>query len=74
MIINSVKLNNFGIYYGEAQYDFSVEGDKKLIDIENSFYGMKHRSGILNEIGKTMKQDWVHEEIIKDFLDIEEGA
>jgi len=31
MIINSVKLNNFGIYYGETQYDFSVEGDKNIV-------------------------------------------
>lgn len=54
--------------------EVSVELIKKLIDIENSFYGMKYRSGILNEIGKMLKQDWVHEDIVKEFLDIEEGA
>lgn len=54
--------------------EVSVELIKKLITIENSFYGMKHRSGILNNIGKTLKQDWVHEDIVKDFLDVEEGA
>lgn len=31
MIINSVRLNNFGIYYGESQYDFSVNKDRNIV-------------------------------------------
>ncbi|SNS20386.1 DNA sulfur modification protein DndC [Anaerovirgula multivorans] len=46
------------------QEDVDPELIKKLINIENSYYGLKARSGVLNKIDSTLKQDWVHEEIV----------
>ncbi|MCT4584197.1 MAG: DNA phosphorothioation system sulfurtransferase DndC [Peptostreptococcaceae bacterium] len=48
-----------------SQEDIDPEIIKKLISIENNYYGLKARNGILKKIDTTLKQDWVHEEVVE---------
>lgn len=52
-----------------SEEDVEIDLIKKLAHIENKYMGFKHRSGILNDMDKVLKQDWVHEEL----FELEEG-
>lgn len=52
-----------------TEEEISVELIKKLLLIENDFFQMKDRKGILNEIDGVLRQDWIHQ----DLFILEEG-
>jgi DNA sulfur modification protein DndC len=43
-----------------AQYKVDIKVIKNLISIEKDFAGYKVRRGLMDEIGKTLKQDYLH--------------
>ncbi len=43
------------------KYGVEFELVSKLINLEMKFYGLKYRSGILQEMESILKQDWLHQ-------------
>lgn len=41
---------------------------KKLLQVEDKFADIKIRKGIMKEIGSILRQDWVHEEILRELM------
>lgn len=46
--------------------DIDPEIVKKLVNIEVENYGFKIRSGIMQEIDKILRQDWLHKDILNE--------
>lgn len=48
--------------------NLSPELLKKLISLEQEFYGLKSRKGVMDKLGSVLRQDWIHEEIVMEQL------